>query len=137
MPNRPPTHRPVTLTSRHDEAHAEVRRLNDPLLRRAHALRGTARWQRVRDRFRRSHPLCCLCEREGRTTPATAVHHIRPLRECIASGQIGMAYASSNLASLCDQHHAKVDAIERRGGNTAAMFSPESGPLAFGGGGGG
>lgn len=35
-----------------------------------------ARWQKLRRYYLAVNPLCAKCERTGRTTPATVVHHI-------------------------------------------------------------
>lgn len=72
--------------------------------------RGTAaqrgyggRWQRVRAMYLRSHPLCARCEREGRVSMATDVHHIIPRRD-------GGADTESNFEALCHSCHSKVTA---------------------------
>ena len=49
----------------------------DPAVRRRY---GRA-WKRIRDRYIQEHPLCELCQQEGRLTPAEEVHHKKPLAE--------------------------------------------------------
>lgn len=44
------------------------------------------------------HPLCILCQQEGRVTMATEVDHIVPLFK-------GGADEPTNLQSLCAEHH--------------------------------
>jgi 5-methylcytosine-specific restriction protein A len=39
-----------------------------------------ARWARYSMRFRRQHPLCAICEREGRLTATEVTDHIIPHR---------------------------------------------------------
>ena len=39
------------------------------------------RWQKARKVFLSKHRLCAECERQGRTTLATVVDHIRPHRQ--------------------------------------------------------
>lgn len=115
MPSRAPTHKPL------------------PRIARVHAAPGTAytsaqrgygsRWQRARDGWLRTHPLCVMCEQEGRTTAATVVDHILPHRTAwaLASGDaaaIEQARArfwdNSNWQSLCKTHHdGAKQAIER------------------------
>lgn len=72
------------------------------------ARRGTAaqrgyggRWQRAREIYLRAHPLCVACAVEGRATPATDVHHLRPLRD-------GGTDAPDNLQALCHACHSRV-----------------------------
>ena len=38
-------------------------------------------WKRIRDRYMNAHPLCELCQQEGRLVKAEQVHHIKPLAE--------------------------------------------------------
>ena len=58
------------------------------------------RWQRLRLQFLRSHPLCAMCQAEGRTTAATVVDHIRPHR-----GDPVLMWDTANWQPLCKQHH--------------------------------
>lgn len=73
------------------------------------ARRGTAaqrgydgRWQRVREMYLRQHPLCEVCEAEGRVTPATMVHHKQPIK----AG--GRALDIENLMAVCVMCHNKI-----------------------------
>jgi 5-methylcytosine-specific restriction enzyme A len=36
------------------------------------------RWQKYRKHYIAHHPLCAICEAEGRIEPATVVDHIKP-----------------------------------------------------------
>ena len=72
--------------------------------------RGTAaqrgydgRWQRRRLMFSYAHPLCVECQRDSRVTPATDVHHVRPVRE-------GGTDEDSNLQALCHACHSRLTA---------------------------
>lgn len=72
--------------------------------------RGTAaqrgyggRWQRVRAMYLRSHPLCVMCEREGRVSIATDVHHKIKRRD-------GGPDTESNLEALCHECHSRITA---------------------------
>ena len=62
-------------------------------------------WKRVRDRFLAQHPLCEVCQKEGRLTSAEEVHHIVPLSK-------GGTNATENLMSLCKSCHSAVTAKE-------------------------
>lgn len=66
---------------------------------------GTARgygykWQKARERYLRDHPLCCYCERDGRTSAATVVDHKVPHR-----GSEAIFWDESNWQSLCKPCH--------------------------------
>jgi 5-methylcytosine-specific restriction protein A len=66
-----------------------------------------AAWRRARARFLREHPDCAECKRQGHTTPATVVDHVRPHR-----GDPVLFWDETNWASSCKSHH---DAKTRRG----------------------
>ncbi|MGF6981409.1 5-methylcytosine-specific restriction protein A [Paraburkholderia atlantica] len=69
------------------------------------------RWQRIRARQLRLHPLCARCLTKGFVTEATEVDHIMPLFK-------GGTDAWQNLQSLCDPCHVEKtrEDIERRSG---------------------
>ena len=50
-----------------------------------------------------SHPLCEMCEQDGRLTKANEVHHVLPLSQ-------GGTHDESNLMSLCKSCHSKITA---------------------------
>lgn len=58
------------------------------------------RWQRYRLRFLAEHPLCAMCEAEGRVTPATVVDHITPHH-----GDQRLFWDPANHQALCKPHH--------------------------------
>jgi 5-methylcytosine-specific restriction protein A len=72
-------------------------------------------WQRLSRAVRADEPLCRLCAREGRTTPATLVDHIVPLRE-----RPDLRLVRSNLQPLCASCHSGVkqaqEAADRKAG---------------------
>ena len=53
-----------------------------------------------RKRFLAAHPLCVMCQKEGRYVKATVVDHIIPHR-----GDSKLFWDSNNWQSLCEQHH--------------------------------
>lgn len=59
-----------------------------------------ARWRRYRERFLTENPFCVLCERLGRTTPATVVDHIVPHR-----GDHHLFWKPENHQALCKPCH--------------------------------
>ncbi|WP_327077819.1 HNH endonuclease [Megasphaera cerevisiae] len=60
-------------------------------------------WKRIRDRYIGKHPLCEMCLKNHKTTPATEVHHIRPLSR-------GGTHDEDNLMALCKPCHSKITA---------------------------
>ena len=73
----------------------------DPAVRRRY---GRA-WKSIRDRHIAEHPLCEMCKKQGRITPAEEVHHIKPLSQ-------GGTHDDSNLMSLCKECHSRITAKE-------------------------
>ena len=65
-----------------------------------------ANWQRLRTMVLNASPLCAECDRQGRVTPATDVHHKVKRRD-------GGPDTFENLEPLC---HACHSAITARGG---------------------
>ena len=59
------------------------------------------KWQRIRDRYVKSHPYCEQCLKEGRITFVEEVHHIIPLSK-------GGTHDPENLMSLCQSCHMKI-----------------------------
>ena len=52
-----------------------------------------------------TYPLCEMCRREGRITPAAEVHHILPLAD-------GGTHDPENLMALCKPCHSRITATE-------------------------
>ena len=57
----------------------------------------THRWRRYRAAFLHAHPLCAECQRQGRTTAARVVDHVRPHR-----GDQQLFWDPANHEALCD-----------------------------------
>ena len=64
-------------------------------------------WMTKRARWMNDHPLCCMCESEGRTEVATDLDHVVPLCN-------GGADDESNYQSLCSAHHKAKSAGEAK-----------------------
>ncbi|WP_027016587.1 HNH endonuclease signature motif containing protein [Comamonas composti] len=60
------------------------------------------KWQKARAQWLREHPLCVMCEAEGRVTAATVVDHIQAHR-----GDQALFWRHSNWQSLCCTHHSR------------------------------
>lgn len=58
-------------------------------------------WRRIRSEYVKAHPLCEMCQADGRLTPVALVHHKTPLDE-------GGTNDFSNLMSLCKSCHNKI-----------------------------
>ena len=62
------------------------------------------RWQRARVGWLMAHPLCVMCEAEGKVVAATVVDHVVPHR-----GDMDLFWDNTNWQSLCgDCHKAKT-----------------------------
>lgn len=69
----------------------------------------TTRWDRARRVYLAAHPLCRMCEQDGRTTPATVVDHVVPHR-----GDARLFWDSANWQPLCAHHHNSVKQRQER-----------------------
>ena len=74
------------------------------------------RWRRVRGLKLSADPLCERCKEQGKITQATEVHHIVPL-ESIKDDEVQarMAYAISNLMSVCHDCHRDIHLTMHKG----------------------
>ena len=80
----------------------------------------TARWLKLRRDTLSTHPCCQRCELEGYITPATEVHHIRPVEEAFLKVErIQRMYDPSNLQALCHACHIRVHTEMGRSGKDA------------------
>lgn len=70
----------------------------------------TSAWSRASKAFLKRHPLCALCKKEGRLTPATVTDHITPWK-----GDRALFWDSSNWQPLCKECHDKKTAREDGG----------------------
>lgn len=59
-----------------------------------------ARWRKARTLFLQQHPLCEICQAEGKVVPATVVDHIIPYR-----GDKRLFWDEKNWQSLCKDCH--------------------------------
>lgn len=68
-----------------------------------------ARWLRLRKDTLTAHPLCQRCGRQGLLTPATEVHHIKPVEEALTRAErTRRMYDPHNLLALCHACHVQV-----------------------------
>jgi 5-methylcytosine-specific restriction protein A len=59
-----------------------------------------SRWREARALFLKQHPLCEICQVEGKIVPATVVDHVIPHR-----GDPRLFWDQANWESLCERHH--------------------------------
>lgn len=62
-------------------------------------------WKRIRDCYIKAHPLCEICQKNGKLTPAQEVHHIKPLAK-------GGNHDEDNIMALCSSCHSTITAQE-------------------------
>jgi len=68
------------------------------------------KWQKARKAFLLDHPLCVVCQNQGRVTAATDVDHIVPHR-----GDQDLFWDKTNWQALCHSHHSEKTAREDGG----------------------
>lgn len=66
-----------------------------------HSKRYGANWQKIRNLYIRQNPFCEECEKKGKTTLATLVHHRIPISD-------GGSNNTDNLESLCNTCHEEI-----------------------------
>lgn len=65
-------------------------------------------WKRMSKAKMMECPLCELCLKEGKTTPATNVHHIISFMVYEGLKRQEVAYDYSNLMALCVECHSLI-----------------------------
>lgn len=69
----------------------------------------TARWRELRKVKLMSDPLCEMCLKEERTTPAEDIHHITSFMTVEdMTARKALAFDYNNLMSLCDVCHQRM-----------------------------
>jgi len=74
------------------------------------------RWQQLRKRFLRDHPLCVKCLAQGRIGYASIVDHIQAHR-----GDDELFWDEDNWQALCKQHHDGAKQSEDKRGFSSAV----------------
>ena len=71
-----------------------------------HKLLRHSKWQRLRAMYLSQHPVCEQCDKNGKTTIATVVHHVVPIEDAKDIMMMErLAYDWHNLMALCDECH--------------------------------
>jgi len=91
--------------SRFCDAHAnqEAKRYNHHIRNPESNKRYGRTWKQIRAAFLSANPLCVVCVRDGKLTPATLAHH----RMKLSSGGTN---DWSNLQALCSECHSRLHA---------------------------
>ncbi len=101
---------PALVDKGYCPAHQKADRKRYDQARGTAAQRGYgSRWAKARASYLLSHPLCVMCEAEGRTTMATVVDHRIPHK-----GDQAMFWDVNNWQSLCAHHHNSHKQSEER-----------------------
>ena len=80
----------------------------------------TPRWLSLRREILSAHPLCERCEAEGYVTPATEVHHRRPVEYGLNYAEKRrLMYDANNLSALCHDCHVRTHTEMGRSGKEA------------------
>jgi len=96
-------------------AHQKAAYKADREARGSAAQRGyDARWRRYREWYLNQHPLCAMCEKEGRVTAAVIVDHVVPVQ----SKDDPRFYDETNHQGLCVRCNAIKTTEDKRKGLT-------------------
>lgn len=69
----------------------------------------SVRWRKLRRDKLAKMPICERCQQEGKITPATEVHHIRPVETALTLWQKqSLMFDEHNLLSLCHDCHRLI-----------------------------
>lgn len=67
-----------------------------------------SRWKKLRDWYMSLHPICADCMINGRSVPATELHHIRPFGTGKDEAEkMRLLLDPDNLVALCSDCHDK------------------------------
>lgn len=122
MPTSPPRHGEKRVE---DNRKANQREYNK-IRRTGAAFYSSGSWRKVRNRYRKTNPLCVDCKKDGYIVRADVVDHIVPIK---AGGESLML---DNLQSLCHMHHNQKTAREQgRAAIYVIVGAPCSGKSTF------
>ena len=113
-PKRPCNHPgcPATTLERYCPKHKKLHMKQYDKQRGSRIERGyTQNWVRYTKIYRMNHPLCVICQREGRLTPSQHVDHI----VAVSGRDDPMFWEPNNHQALCASCHSKKTATEDGG----------------------
>lgn len=69
-------------------------------------------WRELSKFIRMTHPVCAICEHDGKVTPSEHVHHISsPFRVGLTNAQkLELLLCPTNLIALCSTCHSLIHA---------------------------
>lgn len=80
----------------------------------------TRRWLLLRHQVLTEHPICERCEEAGILTPATEVHHVKPVESGTTKAEKRrLMYSRGNLRALCHDCHVRTHTELGRSGKAA------------------
>lgn len=80
----------------------------------------TSRWTHLRRLKLMQDPLCEDCLQRDQFTPATEVHHVRPVEDAVGyADKVRLMYDPHNLRALCHACHVDVHTRLGRSGREA------------------
>lgn len=82
-----------------------------------------SRWDKARKTYLAQHPLCCMCQQQGRIEPATVVDHITDHK-----GDQVLFWDQSKWQPLCKPHHDATKQRETHAGH-AIGSTPDGRPI--------
>lgn len=92
----------------HEKAHRQVQ---DERRGTAYSRGYDRTWRKAREMYLAEHPLCVMCEAEGRVNAASVVDHIVSI-----SDAPHLRLDTNNFRSLCKRHHDQRTAREQAWG---------------------
>lgn len=101
MPRKIPTYRAPGMPTPEQNRRTYDRRTRGRQADKA--FYSSAAWRKFRASYLKDNPSCASCLKEGRTTAANHVHHIKERRDFPE-----LSFEESNMASLCAPCHSKL-----------------------------
>lgn len=93
----------------------QTRKNENTLRRERMQVYNTSRWRELRRVKLMYNPLCEMCLKDERVTPAEDVHHITSFMTVYdPDTRLNLAFDYDNLMSLCKQCHQKIHNEEDR-----------------------
>lgn len=78
----------------------------------------TKQWQQVRKIYLNLHPICEVCQKLDRITPASQVDHVKAIEDG------GAAFDLANCMALCQRHHSRKTVMKDRGFGNKVSTKP-------------
>lgn len=77
----------------------------------------TMKWLQLRKHVLNKHPLCQMCEQDGRVSAATEVHHLIPCETAGTQQEMEtLMFDVHNVMALCHRCHVQIHMMIGKGG---------------------